>query len=89
MGEGQLDVPESALAALDALDAEVEAAVDAGDEAVFGAALGRLLARVREAGAPVPDDALVASELVLPPADATLAEVRHLFDDGRDGLVPG
>ena len=40
-------------------------------------------------GTAVADDVLVASDLVLPPPDATADEVRHLFDDGADGLVPG
>ena len=87
MGEGQRDVPEAALEDLNALDAEVEAAVDAGDDAAFTSALGRLLDRVRELGTPLADDVLVPSALVLPSPDATADDVRHLFDG--DGLVPG
>jgi hypothetical protein len=87
MGEGQVDVPQTLLAELNELDRVVEQAVDGGDEAAFAAALGRLLDRVRGSGQPVPDDALVPSELVLPAPDATIDEVRHLFDG--DGLVPG
>ena len=87
MGEGQRDVPDAALDELNALDADVEATVRAGDEAAFSSALGRLLDRVRELGPPVPDDALVPSALVLPSPDATADDVRHLFDG--DGLVPG
>jgi hypothetical protein len=93
MGEGQRDVPETELAGLNVLDAEVETAVEAGDEAAFTAALTRLLDRVREVGSPLADDALVPSDLVLPPPDATADEVRHLFDGSAggpaDGLVPG
>lgn len=89
MGEGQRDVPDDAVAALNALDAEVEAALDRDDEAAFAAALGRLLDAVRQAGRPVADDVLVPSALVLPPGDATSAEVRHLFEGSADGLVPG
>jgi hypothetical protein len=91
MGERQHDVPDAELDGLNALDAEVEAAVDAGDEQVFSAALGRLLERVRAVGTPVPDDVLVPSDLVLPPPDATADDVRHLFDNSGsgDGLVPG
>jgi hypothetical protein len=91
MGEGQRDVPDGELDALNVLDAEVEAALDAGDEAAFTAALGRLLDRVRALGRPLPDDALVPSALVLPAADATADDVRHLFDSalGGEGLVPG
>lgn len=89
MGEGQRDVPDEALAALNVLDSAVEAAVDSGDELAFSEALGLLLAAVRDTGRPVPDDMLVPSALVLPPADATAAEVRHLFEGSGDGLVPG
>lgn len=89
MGEGQRDVPDAELDGLNALDAEVEAAVGSGDEEAFATALGRLLDRVREVGAAVPDDVLVPSALVLPPPDATADDVRHLFDGSADGLVPG
>jgi hypothetical protein len=87
LGEGQVDVPDTALDELNALDEAAERAVDAGDEAAFAEALVRLLDRVRDLGTPLPDDALVPSALVLPASDATLDDVRHLFDG--DGLVPG
>ena len=40
-----------------------------------------------DAGTPLADDALVDSDLLLPPADATIDEVRELLDE--DGLIPG
>jgi hypothetical protein len=42
---------------------------------------------VRELGEPLPDDALEPSELILPPPDASLDEVRDMLSD--DGLIPG
>lgn len=87
MGEAQLDVPDAALDELNALDRVAEQAVDEGDEKAFTAALLALLAAVREKGVTLLDDVLTTSELVLPPADATVAEVRHLFDG--EGMVPG
>ena len=45
------------------------------------------LAEVRGRGAPLPDDALEPSDLILPSPDATLEEVRELLSD--DGLIPG
>lgn len=87
LGEGQLDVPDAALDDLNALDDELQQACEAGDEARFGGALNALLARVRQLGTPVPDETLVPSELVLPSADAGLAEVRDLLGD--EGLIPG
>ncbi len=87
LGEGQLDVPDSELGKLNTLDDALQAAVDADDEAAFAAALADLLAEVRQVGTPLPDDSLVPSELVLPSADAGLAEVRDLL--GEEGLIPG
>ena len=87
MGEGQYELPDSASDALNELDARVESAVEGRDVDAFGAALGELLAAVREQGAVVPDDALIDSDLVLPPADATVDEVAALLGD--EGLIPG
>lgn len=87
LGEGQLEVPDEQLDALNALDTAVEDAVNAGDEGAFAAALGTLLDSVRDVGTPMADDSLEDSDLILPPADATIDEVRDLLSD--DGLIPG
>ena len=87
LGEGQYDVSDDALPRLNELDSAVEAGVEAGDEAAFATALAALLEGVRTAGVPHPADALDESDLILPPADATLAEVRDLLSD--EGLIPG
>jgi len=87
LGEGQLEVPESAADELNELDRAVETAVDNEDEAAFGPALAALLARVRAVGSPVRADDLRPSELILPQPDATIAEVRKLLTD--EGLIPG
>lgn len=87
LGEGQLEVADSALEELNALDAAVESAVEAGDETAFTEAMAGLLGRVRAAGSPLPDDSLEDSDLILPHSDATLDEVRALLAD--DGLIPG
>jgi hypothetical protein len=87
MAEGQWDVAEDQLPALNELDARVESALEAGHEEGFRAALATLLAAVRGGGSPVPDDTLVDSDLILPPSDASLEEVRELLGEG--GLIPG
>jgi hypothetical protein len=87
LGEGQLDVPETALDELNALDADLQKACEAGDDAAFGTSLTTLLARTRELGTALPDDHLEPSELVLPSSDASLAEVAELL--GEEGLIPG
>ena len=85
--EGQWTVDEEHLAALNKLDSEVEQAVDSGDEVAFTNSLAALLHAVRSSGERLADDALDDSDLILPPADATLDEVRELLND--DGLIPG
>jgi len=87
LGEGQYDVPEDALTRLNDLDAAVEAAVESGDGAAFASALAALLDGVRTAGTAHAADALDESDSILPPADATLEEVRELLTD--EGLIPG
>lgn len=85
--EGQLEVADDRVEELNTLDAAVEQAVEAGDHDAFAQALTRLLAGVRDAGSPLPDDVLHDSDLILPPADATLEEVRDMLGD--EGLIPG
>lgn len=87
LGEGQRRLPDAEMDRLNELDAAVEAAVGAGDEAAFGPALVALLDAVRGVGEPLPDESLEDSDLILPPADATLDEVRQMLND--DGLIPG
>ncbi len=87
LGEGQLEVGDDRLGALNELDEKVEAAVESGDEAAFETALAALLDGVRRNGTPVAEDLLHDSDLILPPADATIAEVRELLEG--EGLIPG
>jgi hypothetical protein len=86
MGEGQLDVANDDLSALNKLDGELETAIEAGDESTFRSALHALLDNVRQVGKPLPEDSLEPSELILPPADSDMAEVRAMLGD--EGLIP-
>jgi len=87
LGEGQLQVEESATEELNVLDAVLEKAVTDGDEQEFRPALAALLDRIRALGTPLAADALEPSDLILPRADADLAEVRSLMNE--DGYIPG
>ena len=87
LGEGQLDVADGELQGLNSLDADLQSAVESDEEDRFLQALVALLAKVREVGKPLAADEIVPSDLVLPSADASLAEVRELLGD--DGLIPG
>lgn len=87
LGEGQFDLSEADLDALNALDTQVETAIEAGDEATFRTALHGLLDAVRSAGAVHDVESLDESDLILPHGEATIDEVRELL--GGDGLIPG
>ena len=87
LSEGQYDIADDQLEELNALDDRLLSAVESDDAAAFGLALRTLLDAVRRLGDPVAEDVLVASELVLPDADADLARVRSLLSD--EGLIPG
>jgi hypothetical protein len=87
LGEGQYDVSDDALDRLNQLDSAVEAAVEAADEAAFAEALQALLDGVRTIGVAHDIDSLDESDLILPPVDATIEDVRELLSD--DGLIPG
>jgi len=87
LGEGQFEVDESATDELNALDATLEKAVNAGDEIAFRPALAALLGRVRSLGSPLAADTIKPSDLILPNSDADVASVRDLLTN--DGLIPG
>jgi hypothetical protein len=87
LGEGQLQLDDSASAELNTLDATLEKAVNEGDEASFHAALLALLDRVRALGTPLAADTLEPSDSILPRADADLNEVRSMMTD--EGYIPG
>jgi hypothetical protein len=86
LGEGQFRIDEATAAQLQALDADVEAAVERNDQSGLGAALGAMLARARQ-GTPLPPDSLEPSDVIIPYENATVDEVRKLLTD--EGLIPG
>ncbi len=86
LGEGQWDLDEGHLQALNVLDSALERAVESGDQDGFLTGMTGLLDAVRREGTRLEDDSLQESDLILPPADATLDEVKALMTD--EGLVP-
>ncbi|GAB3924069.1 hypothetical protein GCM10011575_02670 [Microlunatus endophyticus] len=89
LGEGQFRIDDAAVAELNSTDDTIEKAVAAGDQEALTAALTELHARVLAEGEPVADDALEDSDLILPAADASVAEVRQLLEESQEGLLPG
>jgi hypothetical protein len=85
-GEGQYEVPDDVVEKLNALDNEAVAAVEAGDEAKFQELFDQMQALVKQDCSPVPDDELVVSEVIIPPADLSFEEAKAEFTG--DGLIP-
>ncbi len=84
--EDQYRLPDEDAERLNALDDEVVAAVEAGDEAQFEDLWGKMVELVRSSGTPVADDELVSSDVILPPQDISFAEAAAEFTG--EGLIP-
>jgi hypothetical protein len=85
-GEDQYRLDPANEGRLNELDSDVHAAVEASDEGRFHDSYERLLEFVRANGTRVGDDELEGSDLILPPADLTLAEAEKEFTG--EGLIP-
>jgi hypothetical protein len=86
MGEGQYELPDGIYDELNELDNRVVAAVEAEDQADYEHAFGALIALIRDKGAPLADDDLRESQVIVPPVDLTLEEAKHEFTG--EGLLP-
>ena len=84
--EGQYEVSEELQARLNALDDRAMEALEREDEPELDAQLEEMWRLVRAEGERLADDDLRPSEVVIPPADLTLAETRELFSE--EGLIP-
>ena len=84
--EGQYRLPEADAERLNALDNDAVAAVEAGDEDRFHEVFEEMLALVRSDGAPLGDDELEESDVILPPPDLSFVEAGVQFTG--DGLIP-
>jgi hypothetical protein len=85
-GEDQFELDDGETDRLNELEAIVIKAVDAGNEADYAASFEALLDHVRSVGTIVGDDELEGSDVILPPADTTLAEASEDFTG--EGLIP-
>jgi len=88
LGVGQFRLDDADVVVVEKADDAVETAVAAGDEAAFAAALGGLIAAIRETGDPVPDDEFVTSDVIVPDADTTLADAAAMGAAAGEGLIP-
>jgi hypothetical protein len=85
--EGQYELTNGDVAALNELDNAAVAACETDDESAFHETFVRLLEFVRSNGRAVAEDELVGSDLILPPPDVTLEEAKQEFSG--EGLIPG
>jgi len=84
--EGQYELPDTAVAGLEQLDEQVQAAIDANDDQRFNDLYGRLLDHIRHAGKPLAADDLRPSDRIALPPDTSLAEAAREFHG--HGLLP-
>jgi hypothetical protein len=85
--EGQYELEDGAVTAMNELDNQAVAACDAGDDERFRATFARLLEVVRTQGRPLDEDVLEGSDLILPPPDVSIEEAKAEFSG--EGLIPG
>ena len=84
--EGQYELDREHYEAVNGLDNDCVAAVEAGDEAKFMELFAQMLDFVRAEGRELGDDELAESDVVLPPSDTTFAEASEDFSG--EGLIP-
>ena len=84
--ESQYRLPEDDAEALNELDNEVVAAVEAGDEDRFHELFESMLELVRRTGTPLDEDELEESDVILPPPDISFVEATAEFTG--EGLIP-
>jgi hypothetical protein len=85
--EGQYEVGEGDVPALEQLDNEAVAACESGDEQRFQETFKRLIEFVRDTGQQVAEDRLDPSDVILPPPDVSFDEAKAEFTG--EGLIPG
>jgi chemotaxis response regulator CheB len=85
-GTGQYRLADNLASRLNDLDNVAVKAVESGDEPCFIALFREMVDLVRSEGEELPADDLSPSDVILPPADTTLAEAAADFTG--DGLVP-
>jgi hypothetical protein len=86
LNEGQFRLPDEDLARLNDLDNQAVAAAEAKDEAKFNDIWQQMLSLVETDGEELPDEELLASDVILPPRDVEFEDACKEFTG--DGLIP-
>lgn len=82
--DGQYEVADQAAAGLNEIDGRLAKAIESGDNAAFAAELEALIAAVHKSGTRLDATDLRPSDLAVPAAGSTLAEVQELLSE--DGM---
>lgn len=85
--EGQWRFPAALLDDLNEIDQTIVDTVGDDNEAEFRSLLAKMIAMVKEHGAPLELDELEESDAIIPEPDITLEEAKELFVGS--GVVPG
>jgi hypothetical protein len=86
MGEGQYRLAEDVRERVNELDNQVVAAVDGDDEDAFHEAFEEMLDVIRKEGEHLGDEEIETSDVIVPPADTSMAEATAEFSG--EGLIP-
>ena len=86
VNEGQYEVSDSLLDALNKLDNEIVELLESSDETRFRDVLREFISMIRENGKPLDPDVIVESDLIVPPEDLTLSEAMKVFSG--EGIIP-
>jgi len=84
--EGQYEVSDSLLDALNELDNEIVELLKSSDETKFREVLKEFISMIRENGKPLDTDVIVESDLIVPPEDLTFSEAAKVFSG--EGIIP-
>ena len=85
--EGQFDIHGAELDSLNEVDNQIVEAIAHQDEERFRRLMDQMHDIVLKRGKPVPVDEFRESDIILPPADATMEEVGEMFTG--EGMIPG
>ncbi|OPY51244.1 MAG: hypothetical protein A4E48_01609 [Methanosaeta sp. PtaU1.Bin060] len=85
MGEGQYNVDDGVVEALNAIDNRIVNHVSKGEEEKFREDLDRLISTVKSNGKQVETKEIMKSDIIIPPQDLTLEEAKGIFK--ADGLI--
>ncbi len=86
MGEGQYRLEDEVRERVNQLDNAVVAAVEDDDEDAFHVAFEEMLDVIRKEGEHLGDEEIETSDVIVPPADTSMAEATAEFSG--EGLIP-